>query len=110
SNALAPFKALLQAHYPAGTPSGLRTDNPFPFPTGSEAWYGFESLGGYCLDGVTVASWDLNRLDCFVVGGDGARYHKLWEVAGWVGVEWLGKLGGLLHFRPGGGVVGPQSY
>jgi hypothetical protein len=87
SDALTPFKALLQAHYPAGTPSGLTTDNPFPFPTGSEAWYGYENLGGYCLNGVTVASWDRNRLDCFVVGGDGAMYHKWWDGSAWSGWE-----------------------
>ena len=37
SDALTPFKGLLQAHYPAGTPSGLNTDNPFPLPIGAEA-------------------------------------------------------------------------
>jgi hypothetical protein len=30
SDALAPFKSLLQTKYPEGTPSGLTTDNPFP--------------------------------------------------------------------------------
>jgi len=30
SGAFAPFKALLDSHFPAGQPSGLTTDNPFP--------------------------------------------------------------------------------
>jgi len=30
SGAFAPFKALLDSHFPAGRPSGLTTDNPFP--------------------------------------------------------------------------------
>jgi hypothetical protein len=32
SDGLTPFKALLQARYPVGKPSGLETDNPFPLP------------------------------------------------------------------------------
>jgi hypothetical protein len=75
---LTPFKTLLQAHFPEGTPSGLRTDNPFPFPLGTEAWYGWESLGGYCLEGPAAVSWGPNRIDTFVIGGDQAMYHKWW--------------------------------
>ena|GEM_PF-688103 len=90
SDALTPFKNLLQAHFPAGSPAGLKTDNPFPFQTGTEGWSGYENLGGYCIDGVAVASWDRNRLDNFVVGSDGAMYHKWWDGSSWSGWENLG--------------------
>jgi hypothetical protein len=30
NDALSRFTTLMQAHYPAGTPSGLKTNNPFP--------------------------------------------------------------------------------
>ena len=83
ADGLTPFKALLQTHFPAGSPSGLRNDNPFPFPLGNEAWHGFESLGGYCINGVGVASWDINRLDTFVIGSNGAMYHKWWNGSSW---------------------------
>ena len=90
ADGLTPFKALLQTHFPEGTPSGLTTDNPFPFALGTEAWSGYENLGGYCLNGVAAASWDRNRLDTFVIGGDGALYHKWWDGSSWSGWEYQG--------------------
>ncbi len=33
TDAFATFSAFMQAHFPAGTPSGLKTDNPFPIST-----------------------------------------------------------------------------
>jgi hypothetical protein len=60
SDGLTPFKNLLQVHYPEGTPS----------------WHDWESLGGYCILGPSVSSWDHDRLDTFVVGPDNAMYHK----------------------------------
>jgi hypothetical protein len=83
TDALGPFKALLQSHYPEGTPAQLTTDNPFPFQTGSEAWHAPESLGGYGLYGVAAASWASNRLDIFTVGGDHAMYHRAWDGSVW---------------------------
>ena len=87
ADGLTPFKALLQQHFPQGTPCGLHTDNPFPFALGTEAWHGYENLGGYCIDGVGVSSWDLNRLDTFVIGSNGAMYHKWWNGSSWSGWE-----------------------
>ena len=47
-------------------------------------------LDGYCLNGVAAAAWDLNRLDTFVVGSDGALYHKWWDGSSWSGWEYQG--------------------
>ena len=54
------------------------------------AWNSWESLDGYCLEGVAVASWAPNRLDCFVIGGDNALYHKWFDASGWSGWEYQG--------------------
>ncbi len=56
----------------------------------STRWSEWEQLGGYCLEAPAVASWDSNRLDTFVVGGDSALYHKWWDGTGWSGWENLG--------------------
>ncbi len=53
-------------------------------------WHDWESLGGTCQHGVCVASWDANRLDCFVVGSDSALYHKYWDGNTWSVWESLG--------------------
>ncbi|CCG03625.1 S8 family serine peptidase [Blastococcus saxobsidens] len=47
------------------------------------AWSGWESLGGFCTDGVGVSSWAPNRLDCFVVGNDRQLFHKWWDGSVW---------------------------
>ena len=39
-------------------------------------WSGWESLSGFCTDGVGVSSWGGNRLDTFVIGNDRHLYHK----------------------------------
>src|SRR5262249_57410221 len=70
------------------------------------AWSGWENLGGYCLEGVTAASWAPNRLDCFVVGGDGAMYHKWWDGSAWSG--W-GKFGGDCTSAPAAVSRGPNG-
>jgi hypothetical protein len=43
------FSSLLQAFYPAGTPSGLATDNPFPLIRASAQWGPWEALGGIVM-------------------------------------------------------------
>jgi hypothetical protein len=55
-----------------------------------EAWSSYESLGGYCLDGVAVSSRGPERLDCFTIGGDAAMYHKAWDGSTWSDWESLG--------------------
>jgi serine protease AprX len=52
-------------------------------------WSGWESLGGFCTDGVGVASWGSSRLDSFVVGNDRQLWHKSFS-GGWSGWEALG--------------------
>jgi serine protease AprX len=60
-------------------------------------WSGWESLGGFCTDGVAVSSWAPNRLDCFVVGNDRALWHRWWNGSSWSGWE---SLGGGLYSAP----------
>jgi subtilisin family serine protease len=56
-------------------------------------WSGWESLGGFCTDGVAVSSWAPNRLDCFVIGNNRALWHKWWDGSAWRG--WESLVGGL---------------
>ena len=60
------------------------------------SWKGWESLGGFCTDGVGVSSWASGRLDCFVVGNDRQLWHK-WFSGSWSGWE---ALGGNLYSNP----------
>jgi subtilisin family serine protease len=69
------------------------------------AWSGWESLGGFCTDGVGVSSWAPNRLDCFVVGNDRQLFHKWWDGGAWRG--WEG-LGGNLYSNPAAVSWGPN--
>lgn len=59
-------------------------------------WHGWETLGGFCTDGVGVSSWGSGRLDTFVVGNDRQLYHK-WFSGGWSGWE---PLGGNIYSNP----------
>ena len=61
------------------------------------AWGPFVSLGGICIHGPALASWAANRLDAFVIGTDGAIYHKFFNGAAWSG---FGNLGGVCVSRP----------
>ncbi len=89
NDGFAQFTALLQAHYPAGRPCGLTTDNPFPLSVPA-AWGAWESLGGVCTSPPAVVAWGPNRLDAFVKGTDNALWHKWWNGAAWGGFESLG--------------------
>ena len=60
-------------------------------------WWGWESLGGGLSSDPAVASWAVNRLDCFVRGMDNAMWHKWWNGAAWSGWE---NLGGVLTSSP----------
>ena len=53
-------------------------------------WKPWESLSGFCTDGVGVSSWGSGRLDCFVVGNDRQLWHKYLAVGGVVGKPWAG--------------------
>ena len=68
SDAFGPFAALVQRHFPAGTPVNLSgTDNVFPL-LDPASWGGWESLGGILESPPrVVVSWAPNRLDIFVV-------------------------------------------
>ena len=67
-------------------------------------WKGWESLGGFCTDGVGVSSWAPGRLDTFVVGNDRHLYHK-WFNGSWSGWE---DLGGNLYSNPTAVSWGPN--
>ncbi|MDJ0618967.1 MAG: S8 family serine peptidase [Calothrix sp. MO_192.B10] len=41
-------------------------------------WSPWETLGGNSFSAPAVASWDENRLDTFILGGDSAVYRKSW--------------------------------
>ena len=60
------------------------------------AWHDWESLGGFCTEGVAVSSWVTGRLDCFVIGSDHQLWHK-WFEGSWS--EWE-PLGGWLDSAP----------
>lgn len=90
ANAFGPFSALLQRHFPAGTPVTLTgTDNVFPL-LDQASWGGWESLGGILESAPHVAAWAPNRLDIFVVGADSALWHRWWDGSAWGGWESLG--------------------
>jgi hypothetical protein len=60
----------------------------------SSAGAHFDDLGGVCRNDPAVASWGHDRLDVFVIGTDGALYHKWWDGAQWgpsaTGFEFMG--------------------
>ena len=98
------FGNLLQAHFPAGTPSGLTNDNPFPL-LGPAAWGGWESLGGVVTSPPRAVSWGPDRLDLFALGQDHGLWHRWWDGANWGGWE---SLGGALTSPPDAVSWGPN--
>src|SRR6266849_6441522 len=97
ASAFGPFAALLQRHFPAGTPVTLTgTDNPFPL-LDPASWGGWESLGGVLESPTRVVAWAPNRLDIFVVGTNSALWHRWWDGSAWGGWE---SLGGVLTTPP----------
>lgn len=68
-------------------------------------WSGWESLGGFCTDGVGVSSWAPNRFDCFVVGNDRHLCHRCWDGGAWRGYE---DPGGNLYSNPAAVSWGPN--
>jgi hypothetical protein len=89
ADAFGPFAALLQRHFPAGTPVHLPNDNPFPL-LDPASWGGWESLGGTLASPPKVVAWGPNRLDVFAMGPDSALLHRWWDGANWGGWESLG--------------------
>jgi hypothetical protein len=90
ANAFAPFNALVQRHFPAGTTVNLPgTDNVFPL-LDPASWSGWESLGGIIESPPRVVSWAPNRLDAFAIGTDSALWHRWWDGSAWGGWESLG--------------------
>jgi hypothetical protein len=49
----------------------------------SASWSDWVDLGGYGIDGCALASWAPDRLDCFMVGGDRALYHRWRDGSTW---------------------------
>ena len=97
SDAFGPFAALLQRHFPVGTPVNLAgTDNVFPL-LDPASWGGWESLGGILESSPRVVAWAPNRLDIFVVGTDSALWHRWWDGSSWGGWE---SLGGIIVSAP----------
>jgi hypothetical protein len=90
TDGFAQFSALLQAHYPAGTPSGVHTDNVFPLLNPSAVWGAWESLGGVLESPPQAVAWAPNRLDIVAVGIDNAVWHRWWDGGAWGGWESLG--------------------
>jgi hypothetical protein len=54
------------------------------------AWSPWDTIGGYCIDGVAVSSWGPERLDVFVIAGAGETWHKAWLGTAWTDWESLG--------------------
>ncbi len=97
TDALARFRTFMQTYFPAGTPTSLNTDNPFPLLSAASSWHGWESLGGIIESPPVVVSWGPDRLDIFAIGTDQALYHRWWDGAAWGGWE---SLGGILVSTP----------
>jgi hypothetical protein len=97
TDGFAQFSALLQAHFPAGHPSGLTNDNPFPLLNPSAHWSTWEWLGGVITSPPDAVAWGPNRLDIFANGTDSALWHRWWNGASWGGWE---SLGGILTSPP----------
>ena len=57
---------------------------------GVATWSPWDTLDGYCIDGVAVSSWGPERLDVFTVSGDGAMWHRAWFGTVWTDWESLG--------------------
>jgi len=104
TDGFAQFKALLQQHFPEGTPAHLPNDNPFPFVTAGH-WSGWENLGGVIIDSPAASSWQPNRIDTFVTGTNNAVWHKWWSGATWSSFE---NLGGVIVGAPAAVSWGPD--
>ena len=87
----------------------FRTDYAFADPSSLVAapprWHDWEPLGGTITSGVGAASWDANRLDCFVKGTDNHMWHKWWDGFAWSGWE---DLGGVIDDTPAAVSWGPN--
>ena len=89
----------------AGKPVGTFLNAAGAVAAVGRRWRGFASLGGVCIHGPAVSSWAANRLDAFVIGTDGALFHKFWNAAAWSG--W-GSLGGTCISAPAAVSRGPN--
>lgn len=79
----------------SGKATGLKLNNPPNLVP-------YDYLGGTIVGNPAVASWAHDRLDVFVVGGDGALYHKAWT-----GTQWLPSVTG--YDGLGGIIVGDPA-
>ncbi|MGV2967192.1 matrixin family metalloprotease [Paenibacillus sp. AGC30] len=52
--------------------------------------FAWEDLSSELVSNPTVASWDLNRLDCFIQSTENHMHHKWWDGSNWGGWEDLG--------------------
>jgi hypothetical protein len=104
TDAFNPFAALLQRHFPVGTPVNLPDDNVFPL-LDAASWGGWETLDGLLTSPFSVTAWAPDRLDIFALGGDNAVWHKWWDGNAWGGWE---SLFGLLTSPPASVAWGPN--
>ena len=74
-------------------------------PPCSQAWDGWEALGGQIASSVGVASWSKNRLDVFARGTDNQLWYRWWDGSSWSGWE---PLGGQMTDGPGAVSWGPN--
>jgi hypothetical protein len=79
----------------SGKSTGLKLDT-------QPALNPYDDLGGDFANNPAVVSWDHDRLDLFVVGSDGALYHKAWD-----GSQWLPSVSGFDNL--GGTIVGSPA-
>jgi hypothetical protein len=67
TDAFNPFAALLQRHFPVGTPVNLPGENVFPL-LDAASWGGWETLDGLLTSPFSVTAWAPDRLDIFALG------------------------------------------
>ena len=72
TDALARFESLLSARYPAGTPSGLTTDNPYPLKRATDSGYLLQGIFGTVGNFEAVVPRDGGGLDAFDRDNDAA--------------------------------------
>jgi hypothetical protein len=80
--------------------------NAFLWPLGRDPqWRGWEGFGGTIQSAPAAASWAADRLDVFVLGGDGKLNQQWWDGSSWHG--WQSR-GGVFKGGPAAVSWGPN--
>jgi hypothetical protein len=92
---------------PAGCGSNSNYDVAYGISSQGAAlpWSGEEDLGGVLTSSPAVASWGLNRLDCFYRGQNNHMWHRSWGGNGWTNED---DRGGVLTSGPAVASWGPN--